>query len=530
MVLRIITFVITGAVLASCVTTNPTTGGKMLTFISEEKEFELGHGVASKSIKEEGLYKEKEDLTKYYQDIARKLVDVTDWSDKPYDFLMLDSHTYNAWAIPGYINMYRGIFPYINSEAEMVFIMAHEAGHINARHTVRNITKATIANAVIAGAAIYVGARTNSSSAANAAYTVGAVGTGITMKAYSRAHENEADELGMRYMSRMGYDPREAYSIFEGMKYYRKFYDAEYAYFHNGEEPPKSLFYSLLLTHPEPEDRMSHVEEKYGIPDGGVRLSEGVFPATAPDDPQGKKRYFNAIDGMAFGPRLEQGVPARSVLYYPKKRIIWRLPEGFLLDMEGGNWSAYDDVKKTSAFIKFKRMKADMDAEEMLRIMYPKLRQLQPITLDGQKVYTGVQQWTSGSNIFSKEKEVIGTHRVFGIPGKVIFNDKEDESKNFVVVHFIAPPEKFEEYDVDFFEAMEGFKLLSKDESKKIEPLRVRIHKVKKGETKTELAERLPRSVLNEQMFNALNSMDIREEVIEGQLIKMVEDPNFSKF
>lgn len=112
----------------------------------------------------------------------------------------LNSPVMNAFAVPGgYLYVTRQLVALANDEAELAFVLGHEAGHIAARHSSER-KRATIFSQILA---IGLGAVTGSSQLGNFA---GQVTQGLVLS-YSRRQEYEADDLGVGYLAAAGYDP-----------------------------------------------------------------------------------------------------------------------------------------------------------------------------------------------------------------------------------------------------------------------------------------------------------------------------------
>ncbi len=494
---------------------NPATGGVDMVFMTEEEEFEIGHDVARNAIKTHGLYKENDAFVKYYKEISRNLVDVTERAEMPFEFIVLDSGQFNAWATPGYINIYRGIIPFMNSESEFAAVMAHEAGHVAARHTVRKDAARKAGSALLFVGAALIGANTDNKAVAYGALGAGLFATQVGFAKYSRAYEDEADELALRYMRSMGYDPKEAVGMYQTMGYYNDLRTTIYKYFNDGEEPKESMYYDLLASHPNPDDRVEQVIKREGsLPQGYVS--------------ENRDRFLAKIDGMAFGPNFRQyGVVGERNLYNPDNRMVGTLPEGFLTMYMGDGWRSYNNVYKAEASFYKKRVSKGEDPEETLRVMYPKLRQLQKLELDGFEAYTGTQKWVKRGTW--GKLETLGMQRVFGF--KVLQDKRDDVEKgssgrDFYILSFFTPEEHFENLDQQFFKSAESFQRLSRKDADRIEPLRVKIYTVQKGDTVKSLAAKLPFGDLKESWFRALNGLGQYDAVKVGHKVKLIVDPN----
>ena len=118
-----------------------------------------------------------------------------------YIFTVVDSPDINAFALPGgYIYIHRGLMAYLNSEAELAAVLAHEVGHVTARHSVQQQSQSQAWN--ILGQAVAIG--TGVSAAGDLTNVLG----GAMVRGYGRDMELQADGLGAQYLARSGYDPR----------------------------------------------------------------------------------------------------------------------------------------------------------------------------------------------------------------------------------------------------------------------------------------------------------------------------------
>lgn len=164
-----------------------------------------------------------------------------------WQYNLLAEDTINAWCMPGgYIGFYTGILPFLSNEAGMAFVMGHEVGHATARHSGKRLTQ----QLGVAGALTLVQAFLSNSSkvsAANKELLFGAIGLGAEVGVilpFSRAHESEADLIGLMYMSDAGYPPDQAIPVWQRM-------DAG-----AGARPPE-----FLSTHPSPKTRIKNIKE-----------------------------------------------------------------------------------------------------------------------------------------------------------------------------------------------------------------------------------------------------------------------------
>ena len=135
--------------------------------------------------------------------------------------LVDDTDTINAWALPGgKIALHSGILPVCANEAGLAFIMAHEIGHVVARHGSERLSQQLVVLGGLTGLNAYLDNRTELSTEQQAV-VLAAVGVGAEVGLvlpYSRKHEREADVIGMMYMAGAGYPPKQSIVIWNRMK------------------------------------------------------------------------------------------------------------------------------------------------------------------------------------------------------------------------------------------------------------------------------------------------------------------------
>jgi predicted Zn-dependent protease len=123
-----------------------------------------------------------------------------------FHFYVVNEDTYNAFAAPGgHVFMYRGLLAAMDSEEELAGILAHEVAHVLSRHISEQIARQKkIGLATLAG--ILTGVFLGGSPAASGAITTGSIAAGQSLSLkYSRANETEADQVGLKYLTKAGY-------------------------------------------------------------------------------------------------------------------------------------------------------------------------------------------------------------------------------------------------------------------------------------------------------------------------------------
>ena len=134
-----------GLAICSCVR-NPATGKLQLDLISESQEVDLGKQGKAEVEQSIGVYKENSRLAQYVADLGKPLAAGSGRPNLPWSYEIADDGAVNAFALPGgpiFVN--RGLLALVNSEAELVAVMGHETGHVSARHSANQLSKAQVA-------------------------------------------------------------------------------------------------------------------------------------------------------------------------------------------------------------------------------------------------------------------------------------------------------------------------------------------------------------------------------------------------
>src|SRR5581483_11744406 len=199
-VMRVLILTIVIAVTAAACATNPATGQRQLSLMSEDQEISIGRQQDAEVRREMGVYGDRA-LQQYVSDIGLRLASASERPNLPWQFTLVDVAAINAFALPGgYIYVTRGIMPFLTDEAQLACVLGHEIGHVTARHAAQQYSKSTGAELGVLLGSIFVPEVRPFGSLAES-------GLGVLMLKYSRDDELQADSLGVRYASRAGWDP-----------------------------------------------------------------------------------------------------------------------------------------------------------------------------------------------------------------------------------------------------------------------------------------------------------------------------------
>jgi len=219
----------------SCATTGPG-GKKSLILIPTETEVALGKDVVKEVESTEKVLSNSE-IQNYVSKVGRKVAKVCDRKDISYTFKVLDSEEINAFACPGgFIYIYKGLMKKMDNEAQLAAVLAHEVGHIVARHSVKRLQ-------AIYGYSIVMEVALGEKMGQTARQMVDAA-AGVILLGYGRDNEYEADEYGILYAKKAGYNPKGMIQVFEKFK--------------QMEGKPPNTFEKLLMSHPPAGDRINN--------------------------------------------------------------------------------------------------------------------------------------------------------------------------------------------------------------------------------------------------------------------------------
>ena len=152
---RLLLPLIAASAVTACAT-NPATGKKEVSLMSEAQEVELGQQLDGEVRRQMGVYDDPA-LQKYVESVGLKLARNSERPNLPWHFTVVDAPAVNAFALPGgYIYITRGILPFLNDESQLAGVLGHEIGHVTARHSAQQYTKATSAGLGLALLSIFV--------------------------------------------------------------------------------------------------------------------------------------------------------------------------------------------------------------------------------------------------------------------------------------------------------------------------------------------------------------------------------------
>jgi predicted Zn-dependent protease len=237
----------------------------------------------------------------YVTSVGMKLAKASHRPNLPWSFTVVDEPAVNAFALPGgFIYITRGILPYLRDEAELAAVLAHEVGHVDARHSASQISKQQVAGSVLAiGGAI--------APKYGKVFGVAGGGLGLLFLKYGRADELEAERLGTVYAAADRWDPAGMPGLLETL-----------ARMDAADQSTRGVP-NWALSHPPAADRVEKVQES-------VAAARAASPVgTAHNRPQLEER----LAGVVFGDSREKGMVRGREFVHPVMRFALTFPQGW---------------------------------------------------------------------------------------------------------------------------------------------------------------------------------------------------------
>ncbi|MBN2552478.1 MAG: M48 family metalloprotease [Spirochaetales bacterium] len=288
--------------LISCAT-NPVTQEREFMLLSESDELALGRQTDPQILQSYGHYTDQE-LGAYVDAMGRRMGALSHRPNLDYSFKVLDSPVVNAFAVPGgFVYLTRGILAYLNDEAELAGVIGHELGHIAARHSAKQYSRTQAAQLGLGLGAIF-------SEVFRQYAGLAQVGISMLFLSFSRENERQADDLGVLYSSKAGYDANQMANLFVTLERLNP---------SQGQDGLPAWF----STHPNPPDRIV-----------AIRNAAREWQEANPQVPLQHNRdaYLRRLDGLIFGEDPRHGYVDGQMFYHPELRFQFPVPAGWQLN------------------------------------------------------------------------------------------------------------------------------------------------------------------------------------------------------
>jgi predicted Zn-dependent protease len=453
-------------------------------FMSPAEEMEVGRKEHPKILAQFGGVHDDPNIGGYVAVVGGSLVANSGQARYPFSFTVLNSSVVNAFALPGgYVYVTRGLLALANSEAELAGVLAHEIGHVTARHAAQRYSRNVIAGL---GAAL-LGALTDSDELSSIAQ----VGSQLYLSGFSRDQEYESDLLGVRYMSRTGYNPRAQASFLATLRAEHEL-NATVAGRQGADEG-----FDFFASHPRTADRVAaavRAADQSGLP---------------PDAPLRRDEYLRAIDGLLYGDDPAQGFVRGRVFAHPGIGFTFEVPAGFRLLNDSQAVLAQGPRGAVIRFDGEKRQRRGSMAAYLTRVWVPKARpaDVQTFDLDGMELATG-------------------SARVQGASGPldvrfVAIRYNPDQIYRFLLA---TPPQATRALQREMLRAALSFRRLNHAEAARYKPRRLQMVRVEPGQSAAGLASFMAVDDYPLERFRVLNALAPGDTLAVGRVVKLVRE------
>jgi predicted Zn-dependent protease len=454
------------------------------------KEKETGAKYHPEILKEfGGAYQSPQ--TAYVQRVGKKIALQSGLATAESDFTVtfLNSPVNNAFAIDGgYVYITRQLAALCNSEAEMAGVLGHEVGHTAARHSKKRQQQSTIVGILgvlgtIGGAVLGDAPGLLGALGGAAREYSGALAQLFTLS-YSRGQEEEADDLGIRYLSSAGYDPSALSDMLRSLAL-QTAVDAKTAGQAGGAVP------EWASTHPDPAKRVVRA---------GTNAKK--FPSATF---RNADTHFAAINGMLYDDDPKEGVIDGQDFVHPDLRLKFSAPSGYgmanssqavSINGSGGKGlfttAAYNGDREAYIAAAFKAV-----AGENQTINYGAI---------SQTTVNGIPAFTSSADVQQQNGSVRVTVYAYEFAA--------DQAFHFVT---IAPVNA-----APFTSMYQSVARISKSEADAVKPRKIRVITVGKSDSVASLAGRMAYKNFQTDRFLALNGMTSSSTLKTGQKVKIV--------
>jgi predicted Zn-dependent protease len=423
------------------------------------------------------------DETQYLKTLGARVAKAAGLADQC-TFTLVNSDVVNAFAVPGcYIYVTRGLMGIVNSEAELASVLAHEVGHIAANHSERQQRRSVVRGLGVAAISAVTGSERLSRIA-------GATAALFTLR-YSRKHEYEADDLGVRYLRQAGYSPFAAVGMLTALGRHQQFLAA------TREREDAAAMPEWALTHPLTEHRVAR------------SLAAAKASGVAPDAlTENREAYLQEVDGLLYGDDPAQGFVNGTQFAHPVMRIGFQGPSGFKLS-------------NTPQAIRIDGPDGLQGVFSGGRMPPEGLRAYAEATLAGLLQGAQVELGTASLTRVNELPTIIIPGTVATEQGPVAFSLAAYEGDGGDAFHFFMVSKPGAAQASAIGALYESFRLLSDAEAASLRPRRIKTVRVASGETLRSAASRM---VADQplQHFLMLNGRSEREPLRPGELVKVV--------
>jgi predicted Zn-dependent protease len=466
--------------LAVACATNPVTGKREISFMSEAQEIQIGRELDTETQREMGVYDNRA-LQEYIEDIGQRLARNSHRPNLPWHFTVVDVPAINAFALPGgYIYITRGILTYLDNEAQLAGVLGHEIGHVTARHAAQAYTRATEAGLGLLLGSIFVPAVRPFGDLAQ-------TGLGVLFLKYGRGDELEADRLGAQYAGKTGWEPASVPEFLTTLARVEELSDSRGV--------P-----NWLSTHPDPENRVQQIQTtvtqvKTANPSQQWSVNRDV--------------YLNHIDGIIFGDNPREGIVRGNAFLHPDLRFALEFPKEW--DVTNGKEQVVAKMPGQEAYV-------------LLHVVErPQGRTIEEIA-DRNMREAGFREMAGGRTTINGLDAYLGTYEgSLSQVGRVTMRAAHiQQGRTVYLIAGFAQPQLYPKVEEALAASVRSFRELSRGEADNIQPNRIALYTARAGDTWQSIAERQSSGNVKASTLAIMNNHAVADQPGAGERLKIV--------
>jgi predicted Zn-dependent protease len=440
-----------------------------------------------------GVYKDDK-VTGYMATIGGKMVANSEVPEEPFTFTLLNSSVVNAFALPGgYVYMSRQLLGLMNDEAEFASVLGHETGHVTDRHTDKRGDKARNVGLGSFGLVI-LGAVLGSDALGQLGQIASQQGQ-LYVLSYSRKQELTSDALGLRYMTKAGYDPYGAADMLRSLGAQTSL-DAKIL----GRDAEKVPTWAR--THPLTSERVSRATS--------LAQSTGLAVGARP---RNQDQFLNTIDGMTMDDDAEQGFIRSKTFSHPKLLLRFTVPDGYVMD-NGSQAVQIIGPSNVGGLFSGGALAQNESLDAYLAKVWAGIagKEAQALPAARRTTINGMTTAITGIRVAQKN----------GAQIDVTLAAYQFSPTNAYHFAFLAPAEMSGQVNSSFDRIINSFQRISQAEAAQLKERRISVVTVKGGDSAQTLAQRMAYDEYKLERFLILNALASPEALRTGQRVKLI--------
>lgn len=454
---------------------NPVTGRREVTLISEAEEIAIGQRGDAEIRREMGVYNDSE-LQRYVSGIGERIAAVSHRPHLPWTFAVLDVPAVNAFALPGgYVYVTRGLLAHLGDESELAGVLGHEVGHVTARHASQQYTRSAGGSIGVLLASIFVPGVAPFSDLASA-------GLGTLFLKYGRDDELESDRLGVEYAAKAGWDPESVPRFLTTLS--------------RLDDMSARGIPNWLSTHPDPGSRVVKA----------APIAAGRSDAALD---RNREEFLRRIDGLTYGDDPSEGVVQAHRFLHPDLRFAIDFPEG---------WEVVNSSDQVVA---------QLEGEKVLMLLRAASEARGASLADGARRHMrglGFTLERGAIEQIASRDAFIGLYRgkVREIGAVRIRAAHVPLGRQVYLVAGVAAEAEFDRIEPEFEAALRSFRELSGSEAARIRPNRLALYVAKAGDTWQGIAQRAGQGLVSSTQLALMNGFAVNTQPPAGTRLKIV--------